>query len=148
MIIDDLIVKHGGCGIRDSYTLKQVRHLVKGIKDLKLANTTPAPSVPTVKKLKPSYIKKGDIFMGASINHKNRPFVVAVVKNDMAYCIPLSTTDDEYSLIPHNSRFLEPGFYGNSFLLVKADQIMDNFRGVLDDNRTLNKAIKLIIKKL
>ena len=145
MGVDDLIVKHSGCEIKESFTLKQVRHLVMGMKSVTKGN----PPEPTINFTKSNVmkVKKGDIFTGTSINHKVRPYVVALVRDNLAYCIPLTTTEDEYTLLPHKSRFLKPGFYCNSFIVVKIDYITENFGGVMDDNRNLNKAIKLITKQ-
>lgn len=145
MEVDDLIVKHSGNGIKDTYTLKQVRHLVFGMKSL-IKQESPEPTI-KFNRSNIVKIKKGDLFTGMSINHKARPYVVAIVRDDMAYCIPLTTTEDEHSLLPHKSRFLKAGFYCNSFTVVKTSFVLENFKGVMDDNRNLNKAIKLITKQ-
>jgi hypothetical protein len=50
--------------------------------------------------------------------------------------------------MPHNSRFLEEGFFSNSFMVAKTSYIKQNFIGVMDDTRTLNKAIKIIKEKV
>lgn len=104
--------------------------------------------VPKFKSSKPSKLKKGDLFLGFSVNGKGRPMVIAKIVGDTAYCIALTTTEDEYTLIPHQSRFLEPGFYCNNFILVRTSQITKSFLGIADDTRNLNKAIKLIKEKI
>jgi hypothetical protein len=108
----------------------------------------PHSYVPKFKRCKPNHIKKGDLFLGFSVNGKGRPVVVAKIVKDIAYCIALTTTEDEYTLMPHNSRFLEEGFFSNSFMVAKTSYIKQNFIGVMDDTRTLNKAIKIIKEKV
>ena len=112
-------------------------------------------STPKIEEIKPSVvntssyqgkykIKKGDVFVGYSVNGKRRPIVVVRVDELFCSCIPLTTTEDEYTLIPYNSRFFRGGFLSNQILRVKHNVIKHNFVDVLDDNRTLNKAIKLL----
>ena len=104
--------------------------------------------VPKFKKANPSRLKKGDLFLGFSVNGKGRPMVIAKIVKDMAYCISLTTTKDEYALLPHESRFLEEGFYCNNFTVVKVEQIKKNFLGIMDGTRNLNKSVKLITEKI
>ena len=104
--------------------------------------------VPKFKKANPTSLKKGDLFLGFSVNCKGRQMVIAKIVKDMAYCISLTTTKDEYALIPHESRFLEEGFYCNSFTVVKLEYIKKNFIGIMDDTRNLNKSAKLITEKI
>ena len=89
-------------------------------------------------------IKRGDVFLGYSANGKKRPMVVLKKVKDFYTCVPLTTTNDEYALIPHNSRFFRSGFISKQILLIKRDIIINNFAGVLDDNKTLNQAIKTL----
>lgn len=93
-------------------------------------------------------IKKGDVFMAFGINGKRRPFVVAQVVTNGVYAIPLTTKQDAYTLIPHHSRFLSTGYFANYFIFVKKEVVGSGFYTILDDTRTLNKAIKLIKEKL
>ena len=104
--------------------------------------------VPKFKKDNPTSLKKGDLFLGFSVNGKGRPMVIAKIVKGMAYCISLTTTKDEYALIPHESRFLEEGFYCNSFTVVRMEQIKKNFLGIMDDTRNLNKSVKFITEKI
>lgn len=99
-------------------------------------------------KAKPTQIKKGDVFSGAGVNGKPRPFVVAKVVDNWCYCIALTTTEDEYALLPYTSRFYPvKGYLTSSLLIAKNEQVVEKFMGVLDDNRSINKAFKIICEK-
>lgn len=137
---DELIMKHGGFSSSvppSSFALSQVRHIVRGV----------LPLMEDAEWMTPTYYKKGDLFQGMGINSKPRPFVIAKVVKDGVYAIPLTTNEDEYALIPHNSRFLKAGFLGNQLVFVRIQVIKPKFLGVFDDSKSLNKAIKIITDK-
>jgi ribosomal protein S16 len=142
------LFRRAGYGIDSIGAVNPVAKPVIIEAEVKVEPDEPQAYVPKFRKCKPSTIKKGDLFMGYSVNGKARPIVVAKIVKDLAYCICLTTTEDEYTLMPHNSRFLDEGFLTNSFILVKTKYIKDNFLGVMDDTRTLNKAIKIIKDKV
>jgi hypothetical protein len=148
----DSILKKMGQENKPTLSMKVVREIVTKVEaEYKSAPTnTEIKSdvmLPKFKRAKPNVIKKGDVFSGMSVNGKHRPIVVAKVMKDTAYCIALTTTEDEHALIPHNSRFMDKGFYCNQFCKVKLDFITRMFTGVMEDSRGLNKAIKLIIEQ-
>ena len=94
----------------------------------------------------PTELKKGDLFIGYSINGKRRPFVVAnVIDKDTCAAIPFTTTKDLYALVPCTSRFFDrPTNLTNQVHLVKTEFVQDNFIGVFDNNRALNKALSIL----
>lgn len=92
--------------------------------------------------------KKGDVFMAHGTNGKRRPFVVAKMVKNGVYAIPLTTTQDAYTLLRHHSRFLSEGYFSNYMVFVKLDAVRTGFSSILDDNRSLNKAIELIKEKI
>ena len=136
--------------IKPSYSFKDVLNFMKQVSNsdevLDAVVEIPLESVPDVNestKRKPSRFKKGDVFRGCSVNFKNRPFVIAKCVKDGYYCIPLTSSPNEFSTIPTTSRFFK-GYLGNYMVFVKEEFIKKSFSGVLDDTRAVNKAIKVI----
>lgn len=111
----------------------------------KLAVSQGGVAVENVSPLKthPKIFKKGDVFRGSGVNSKLRPFVIAKKNKNGFYCIPLTTTKDEYALLETHSRFFR-GYLGNYMVFVRKEFIESSFIGTLDDTRSLNKAIKVI----
>lgn len=134
---DELILKHGGTlALPPSFALSQVRHIVRALLPYMQDCKTPINS------------KKGDVFQGTGVNGKPRPFVIVKVVKDGVYAIPLTTQEDEYTLISHDSRFMKPGFLANQLVFVKDDHVKKHFVCTFDDSRSLNKAAKLITDRI
>ena len=91
---------------------------------------------------RPRYLKKGDV-VSNGVGAKKRPCVVVKVDKDFVYAIPLSTTEDELSLCASSSRFFDNGWFTRGVSVVSTDYAIDNFIGVYDNIKLLNKAIKL-----
>lgn len=92
----------------------------------------------------PSRLKKGDVY-GWDGGAKVRPCVIIKVMKHVSYGIPLTTTLDEMVLMRSNSRFFGNSYYSRAIECAKNDYIFDNFIGVHDNPKELNKAIKLIM---
>ena len=132
---EQFLIKHGGGQLKNSYKLTEIKHILSRV-DLSLH-----AEQPKVEKL-----KKGDVFV-AHGGAKPRPHVIAKVMTEGSYCIPLTTTNDFYASIPHNSRFLGEGYFSNQMVYLSNEYIKKHFVGVLDSSRDLNKAIKLITRR-
>jgi hypothetical protein len=96
-------------------------------------------------KTKPIKLKKGDVFR-AFTGKKNRFHCVIKVLNDVVVAIPMSTTEDCINLSSFNSRFFGENYFGTCLTTHCLEEAVDNFAGVLEDNKSLNEAIKLIKK--
>ena len=92
-------------------------------------------------KTKPKNLKKGDIFR-AFTGKKNRYHCVIKVIEDVVIAIPRTTTEDCITLSPFNSRFFGENFFGTCLTTHCIDEAIDNFCGILDDNKSLNIAIR------
>jgi hypothetical protein len=79
---------------------------------------------------------------------KARPAVVISVDNKNQTCKVITVTTSADCIhntgISHNSRFVEEGFYAYSLNLVTISEVAENFICVIEDKKTLNKAIKVI----
>lgn len=129
---------------KPALSLKVVREIVT---KMEMTYTKGAPLRMDKSVVKVNKIKKGDIFLGFSINGKERPYVVAKVVGDMVLAIALTTTPDMYALIPYTSRFFRDGYICNSFTKVRLDFVTSKFVGIMENTRVLNKAIKLITEQ-
>lgn len=166
--MDDLIKKKvqetfnriGGGIKKDKYTQKELLHYmtqaiaigggvsVVGTDHEGSPDKVSVSSSEVSMKRKPQRIKKGDVFNGSSINFKHRPFVVAKVTKEGCYCIPLTSSDNEYALVKTSSRFFNESSLCNHMVLVEERFILQKFVGILDDNTSLNKAIKSIVNTI
>jgi hypothetical protein len=90
---------------------------------------------------KPNTLKKGDIFT-TFVGSKSRPVVICRVLGDIVVGIPLSTTEDELTLMPFKSRFLGENYMSKMLITSTYEHAMENFAGVFDNNGVLNKAMK------
>ena len=108
------------------YTTSMVRDLVHSVssKGLKQVN----------------YIKKGDVFITGA--PKLRPNVVVSVQNDCCLCMSLSTTKDCMNIYESKSRFMGDGYFSKAIFAVPNYVIRENFIGVYDNPKRLNKAIE------
>lgn len=127
------------------YDGAEVRRLLETAVDV--CSLTSKPIEPT-RKITIKRVRKGDVFIGMSINHKFRPFVVAKAGKECSYCIPLTSEENCYSTIAHSSRYLEEGYYSNHMVKVDNEFIIANFKFPLGNNKTLNQAIQIITKNL
>lgn len=91
----------------------------------------------------PSKLKRGDVF-SQHCGVKKRPVVIVKVLKDIVIGIPLTTNEDELAMTPHNSRFFRGGWFTNQLITARIEYVEDNFLGVLDDNKSLNEAVKQI----
>lgn len=92
-------------------------------------------------KTRPKILKKGDVFR-AFTGKKNRYHCVVKVKEEIVIAIPMTTTEDCITLSPFNSRFFGEHYFGTCITTHCIDEVFDNFCGVLEDNKSLNTAIK------
>ena len=90
----------------------------------------------------PKYLKKGDIISN-NVGAKKRPCVVIKVFTDVIYAIPLSSNEDELNLCKSKSRFWGDGWFSCGIIAMTKTYAMDNFLGVYDNPKLLNKVIKL-----
>ena len=95
----------------------------------------------------PSKIKKGDVIYN-EMGGKKRPCVVVKVFKDFVFMIPLSTTFDELNLIQSRSRFFKKGWFTKGVAVSKKEYAIQNFMGVYDNPKLLNKAIKLMKEEI
>jgi hypothetical protein len=91
-----------------------------------------------------TFLKKGDVI--AYQLYKSRPVVIIKVKHNenLAYGIPLSTTEDELNLCSYVSRQFGMGFLGKSIICLKENLCLNDFIGTFDNNYCLNKAISML----
>lgn len=92
-------------------------------------------------KLKPTNIKKGDVFR-AFTGKKNRYHCVVKVTKDVVIAIPMSTTEDCITLSSFKSRFFGENYFSTCLTTHCLEEAVENFCGVLEDNKSLNNAIK------
>lgn len=112
------------------YTATETAHLIRQIQT---ARVNP-----------PSKFKKGDVIVVVDSGHKTRPSVIVKVYRDSVMSIPLSTTEDELNLVPYKSRFWGEGWFSKALVTTKKADAETYFKGVFDNNRGLNDAIKAI----
>lgn len=94
-------------------------------------------------KQKPMKIRKGDVFRSFT-GKKLRPCVVVKVLKDVVIAIPLSTTEDCINLAPFNSRFFGENYFSTCLTTHCFEEVNKGFVGILEDNKSLNSAIKLL----
>lgn len=92
-------------------------------------------------KIKPTTLKKGDVFR-AFTGKKNRYHCVIKVIKDVVIAIPMSTTEDCINLSSFNSRFFGENHFGTCLTTHCLEEAIDDFCGILDDVKSLNRAIK------
>lgn len=90
---------------------------------------------------KPNRIKKGDIII-SNFGGKMRPCVTVKVIKGLVCLIPLTTTQDELTLIPCGGRFYEGSYFSKGVAFMKEDYAIKFFKGVYEHNPSLNLAIK------
>ena len=130
-ILEEQILKMNGGVKKSSYTFSEVKHILSSI------------DVSPIVKRKPKTFKKGDVVNASGINFKMRPFVIVKKSDKGYYCIPMTSDKNDYALLPTNSRFFN-GYFCSYMVIISEDLVKQNYAGILDDNRTLNKAVKLI----
>lgn len=91
---------------------------------------------------RPSFIRKGDVIIlpeGA----KTRPCVVVkVLKDRTVVYIPLTSTENVHCLTPYKNRFFREGCFTKTFSVCTEETAIENFCGVFDNMKDLNRAIK------
>lgn len=93
---------------------------------------------------KPSKLRKGDVFLGYS-GKKSRPCVVCkVLKDGTVTYIPLTGSENVHCLTESKSRFFGEGCFSKTFDVCTEEYATENFIGVYDNNKLLNKAIKTL----
>lgn len=91
---------------------------------------------------KPSIIKKGDAIV-VQEGAKTRPCIVAKVLSDRTVIyIALTGSENVHCMTPFKSRFFSEGCFSRSFSVCTEEYALENFVGIFDDNKTLNRAIK------
>lgn len=93
---------------------------------------------------RPTKIKKGDIItVGGNTVVKSRPaIVVKVLKDRTVLYIPATSTDNVHCMTPFTDRFLKEGCFSRTLSVCTEDYALENFSGVFDNMKALNKAIK------
>lgn len=119
------------CLKASTYTQMEVRNLISQI-DIK------------EKYKKPTYLRRGDIYIDRNNTNKPRPCVIIKVGKETVAAIPLTTTEDELMLIPSKSRFMEEGWFTKTLLIAKIEVALEYFGGVYDNPRALNQACKAL----
>ena len=94
-----------------------------------------------ISKIRPTTLKKGDVFR-AFTGKKNRHHCVIKVTKDVVIAIPMSTTDDCITLSPFSSRFFGENYFGTCLTTHCLEEALGNFCGVLEDIKSLNRAVK------
>ena len=97
--------------------------------------------------LKPSKIKKGDIILGG-VGAKIRPCVVVKVLDKLCYLIPLATQNDELAYRKVKSRFYPESYYTRTIVGMKIEYCLENYVGMLDNLKDINKAILDLFNEL
>lgn len=115
-----------------NYSMSEVKHLIG--------------TITRVEKNRPKFLRKNDVIIrvgsGGSQEAKKRPYVVIKVLEDKCIAMPLSTTEDELNLCESQSRFFGNGFFTSHIVTIKIEDALDNFAGVYDNPRLVNKAIR------
>jgi len=91
----------------------------------------------------PSVFKKGDVILNG-VGAKKRPCVVVKVLDELLLAIPLSTTKDAMNICESKSRFFLDGWLSCGVWAITKEYAKDNFAGVFDNNKDLNKAIGIM----
>lgn len=113
-----------------TYSGKQIAHIING---LSLKSLTPN---------KPSKIKKADVFTVKTAS-KTRPAVVLkVLKNRTVIYCHLTSTENIHCMTPYDNRFFGKGCFSYSFSICTEEYVIENFIGLFDDIKTVNRAIK------
>ena len=133
-VLEEQILRTNGGVKKPSYSFNEVKHI--------MSNMDVAPIV----KRKPKFFKKGDVVNASGINFKMRPFVIVKKTDKGYYCIPLTSDANDYALLPTNSRFFK-GYLCSYMVVISEELIKQNYAGILDDNRSINKAVKEIADK-
>lgn len=118
------------CLKASNYTQMEVRNLISQIDIGK-------------KYVKPNYLKKGDLYI-ETVGVKQRPVVVVKVLEECVVGIPLTTLDHSLCLSASRSRFGRDGWFTKQLVTSTKEFAMDNFGGVYDNPKLLNKACKAL----
>lgn len=119
--------------VTKTYSGKEVRHLVHS-----------CPERPC--KTSPTQLRKGDVYRHNQM--KGRPVVIIKVTKDKVWGISLSTTQDSMNMCESNSRFFRGQYFCYGLHSAPIDYALENFLGVFDNNKSLNKAIKQLALNL
>ena len=99
---------------------------------------------------KPDKLRKGDVIV-LPIGVKTRPCAIIKVLKDMVVALPMTSSENNHSVTPYNSRFFGEGHFSNDMTTCYIDVAKDKFVGILDDKESLNIAIsnfKKFVEKL
>lgn len=115
-----------------NYSMAEVRHLIG--------------TITKVETNRPKFLRKNDVIIrvgsATRAEQKRRPYVVIKVLKDKCLAMPLSTTEDELNLCESQSRFFGNGFFTSHIVTIKIEDALDNFAGVYDNPRLVNKAVR------
>lgn len=114
---------------KNEYSIEEVKGLFKKL--------GPEMSIPL-------YLKKGDMFLDF-VGVKKRPCVIIKVmeKESIVVYFPLSSEENIFNLTKYKSRFNGSGYIQNQLLTCSIEFAFENYIGILEDNNSLNKAIKI-----
>lgn len=88
-------------------------------------------------------LKKGDVILQVS-GAKTRPAVIIKVFKDRVITIPLTSEENPHSLFKANSRFFGESWFCNLYMISTIEYAKNNFAGVYDNSKDVNKAIKAL----
>ncbi len=116
---------------KTSFSRNEITYIIQQVK------TYPLP---------PTKYKKGDVIIIKDTLSKRRPSVVIKQLDNTVVVMSLSTTKDDLNLIPYTSRFYGTGYINNHIMTLPLHYANDNFIGVFDNTKVINKAIKLMLE--
>ena len=90
---------------------------------------------------RPNKLRKGDVIV-LPIGVKTRPCAIIKVLKDMVVALPMTSSENNHSVTPYNSRFFGEGHFSNDMTTCYIDVAKDKFVGILDDKESLNIALK------
>lgn len=93
------------------------------------------------RKLKPVYLKKGDVIR-TCVGVKSRPSVVIKVLKDKVMSLPLTSENGVHNLCPSKSRFFKDSYFCNTYVVTEIELAKKHFISVFDNPKNLNEAIK------
>jgi len=102
-------------------------------------------SITSIETKRPVKLRKGDVIVKECFTTtKKRPYVLIKVLKEFSLALPLSTTEDSLNLCESDSRFFRVGFFSNQLVTLKNQDALENFAGIYDNPRNLNKAVKIM----
>lgn len=95
----------------------------------------------TLRNLKPSILKVGDILRVDNSGSVQHPGVIFKIKGDDVYCLVASNSEVHSIKKITNSRFLN-GYYTYTIVRADKDMVLDKWVGTFDNMKELRVALK------